>query len=160
MEEDNELASRIGLAWRELRRGASMGILQGLLQGETGLDLGQLDTLEHLVHGEGFRMSELADAMRVDASTATRAVQRLVDAGFAERSPDPADARCVLVRATRLGVDRYEELATSRRASMVEMIAGMSLTDRRNLAEGMERLVASLDAFVGTHSSLRRAIAS
>jgi DNA-binding MarR family transcriptional regulator len=160
MEEDVELARRIGLAWRDLRRGASMSALQGLLYGETGLDLGQLDTLEHLVQIDGQRMSDLADSMRVDASTATRAVQRLVDAGYAERSPDPADARCVLVRATDLGRARHEELIASRRASMVEMIARIPLQDRRHLADGMEQLVDALDAFVATKTNVRDAIAS
>jgi DNA-binding MarR family transcriptional regulator len=160
MEEEVELARRIGLAWRDLRRGASMSVLQGLLYGETGLDLGQLDTLEHLTHVDGQRMSDLAEAMRVDASTATRAVQRLVDAGFAERSPDPVDARCVLVRATALGRRRHEELTASRRASMVEMIAGIELQERRNLADGMEQLVAALDAFVEAKTNLKRAVAS
>jgi DNA-binding MarR family transcriptional regulator len=146
--EDSELAGRIGLAWKELRRGASMSTLQTMLQGEIGLDLGQLDTLEHLVLGGDCRMSELADAMRVDASTATRAVARLVDTGLAERAHDPRDARCVKVAATAAGIRRYEELAASRRASIIEMVAGMSLADRRKLAEGMETLVAALDAFV------------
>lgn len=153
MDEDVELARRIGLAWRDLRRGASMAVLQSLLYGETGLDLGQLDTLEHLVHGDGQRMSDLADALRVDASTATRAVQRLVDAGFAERSPDPGDARCVIVRATRLGRSRHEELIASRRASLVEMISPIPVADRRSLAHGMEQLVAALDAFVEARTS-------
>ena len=146
--EDVELAKRIGLAWRDLRRGASMGVLQSLIYGETGLDLGQLDTLEHLTQVDGQRMSELAEAMRVDASTATRAVQRLVDAGYAERSPHPADARCVVVRATAEGRARHEELIANRRASMVEMIAAIPVETRRNLADGMEELVAALDAFV------------
>lgn len=148
MDEDVELAKRIGLAWRDLRRGASMGVFLGLLYGETGLDLGQLDTLEHLSQVDGQRMSELAEAMRVDASTATRAVQRLVDAGFAERSPHPADARCVVVRATPAGRARHEELIAMRRASMVEMIDDIPIETRRHLAVGMEALVAALDAFV------------
>jgi len=146
--EDSELAGRIGLAWRELRRGASMSTLQTLLQGETGLDLGQLDTLEHLVLGGACRMSELAEVLRVDASTATRAVARLVDTGLAVRRTDARDARCVVVEASPDGVARYEELATSRRASMVEMIAHLPLADRRRLVDGMEQLVAALDAYV------------
>ena len=146
--DDVELAKRIGLAWRDLRRGASMGVFLGLLYGETGLDLGQMDTLEHLSQVDGQRMSELAEAMRVDASTATRAVQRLVDAGYAERSPHPVDARCVMVRATPAGRARHEELTASRRGSMVEMIADIPLDTRRHLADGMEALLAALDAFV------------
>jgi DNA-binding MarR family transcriptional regulator len=152
-DEDVELAKRIGLAWRDLRRGASMGVFLGLLYGETGLDLGQLDTLEHLTHVDGQRMSELAEAMRVDASTATRAVQRLEDAGYAERSPHPGDARCVVVRATAEGRARHEELIAMRRASMVEMIEDIPLDTRRHLAEGMEALVAALDAFVERRSA-------
>jgi DNA-binding MarR family transcriptional regulator len=147
-EDDVELAKRIGLAWRDLRRGASMGVFLGLLYGETGLDLGQMDTLEHLSQVDGQRMSELAEAMRVDASTATRAVQRLVDAGYAERAPHPVDARCVMVRATPAGRVRHEELTASRRASMVEMISDIPLDTRRHLADGMEALLAALDAFV------------
>ena len=146
--EDAELAGRIGLAWKELRRGASMSALQTILQGQMGLDLGQLDTLEHLVLGGDCRMSELAEAMRVDASTATRAVARLVDTGLAERADDPRDARCVKVAATDEGKRRYDDLAASRRESMMEMIAGMSLAERRSLADGMEALVAALDTFV------------
>jgi DNA-binding MarR family transcriptional regulator len=148
MDEDAELATRIGLAWRELRRGASMSILRDLLQGDVGLDLGQLDTLEHLVHSGTCRMRELADAMRVDASTATRAVDRLVDTGLAARSADPADARCVRVSATAAGIATYEELAASRLQSLVEMIAHLDTGERRQLAHGMEQLVAALDAFV------------
>jgi DNA-binding MarR family transcriptional regulator len=131
-----------------------MSTLQALLQGETGLDLGQLDTLEHLVLGGAWRMSDLAEAMRVDASTATRAIARLVDTGFAERSTDPADARCVQVAATPLGVARYDEVADGRRTKMVEMIEHMELDDRRRLAHGMEQLVAALDAWVAHKSDV------
>ncbi len=153
MDDDVELAKRIGLAWRDLRRGASMGVFLGLLYGETGLDLGQLDTLEHLSQVDGQRMSELAEAMRVDASTATRAVPRLVHAGYPERSTHPVDARCVVVRATPEGRVRHEELIAMRRASMVEMIEDIPVETRRHLADGMEALVAALDAFVARRTA-------
>ena len=44
-----------------------------------------MDTLDLLVQQPAWRMSELAEALRVDPSTATRAVQRLVRAGLADR---------------------------------------------------------------------------
>ncbi|MEA3018566.1 MAG: hypothetical protein QOI47_90 [Actinomycetota bacterium] len=143
-----DAASRIGLAWRELRRGASMTAFVDLLQGPTGLDLGQLDTLEHVVHGGRVRMSELADAMRVDASTATRAVQRLVEAKLARRAVDSADARCVLVEATPRGRSLHDDLRNRRLEAMVDILDGLDGGERIRLADGLEHLVAGLDRFV------------
>jgi DNA-binding MarR family transcriptional regulator len=150
---DDEVASRIGHAWRELRRGASMAVLRERMQGEIGLDLGQIDFLEHLVLGGAARMSDLAETLRVDASTATRAVQRLVDRGLAARAGDPRDARCVMVEPTADGRALHEELAASRQAAMRELLAGFTAAERRQLADGMERLVAALDEFVAERAT-------
>jgi DNA-binding MarR family transcriptional regulator len=161
MAEQRDPASRIGQAWRELRRGASMTAFVELLQGETGLDLGQLDTLEHIVLADRCRMSELAEAMRVDASTATRAVQRLVEAKLARRAVDTADARRVLVEATASGRALYEDLADRRRHAMLEILDDLALDERCRLADSLEHLVAGLDRFVERKTgATRRAAAS
>jgi DNA-binding MarR family transcriptional regulator len=146
-------AARIAHAWRELRRGAAMTALQERMKGEVGLDLGQRDTLEVLVSTDGCRMSELADALRVDASTATRAVARLVDAGLAERTSCATDARAVRVHATDEGRRLNTEMLESRRTGMDELLAGFTKAERRALADGMEKLVAALDAMVAASGS-------
>ena len=140
--------ARIAHAWRELRRGAAMSALQERMKGEVGLDLGQRDTLEVLVATDGCRMSELADALRVDASTATRAVARLVDAGLAERHACAEDARAVRVQATAEGRRLNAELLVNRRTGMDELLAGFTKAERRALADGMEKLVGALDRMV------------
>ena len=141
-------AARIARAWRELRRGAAMTALQERMAGEVGLDLGQRDTLDVLVATDGCRMSELADLLRIDASTATRAVARLVDAGLAERATCATDARAVRVHATAEGRRLNAELTENRRTGMDELLAGFTKAERRALADGMEKLVAALDAMV------------
>lgn len=146
MERDD--VARIAHAWRELRRGAAMTALRERMQGEIGLDLGQVDFLEHLVLGGTARMRDLAEACRVDASTATRAVQRLVDRGLAQRGIDDRDARCVHVSVTDAGRALYDEIVASRRQGMVELLASFSAAERRALADGMEQLVAALDEYV------------
>ena len=95
-----QLAVRIGLAWIEIRRGAAMGALQKHLfgSGDDALEQGQMDTLDLLAQQPSWRMSELAEALRVDPSTATRAVQRLVNVGLADRRPCDDDGRVVMVR--------------------------------------------------------------
>ena len=88
MAEWEEDAVRIGRAWRELRRGALSAEFRDRVYG-AGLDVGQADALELLVVGGGCRMAELAAALRVDASTATRAVlSRAVDEGLVRPDVD------------------------------------------------------------------------
>ena len=146
MAEDH--AARIAHAWRELRRGAAMTTLRERFAGEVGLDQGQIDFLEALVAAGTTRMRDLADALRVDASTATRAVQRLVDRGLAERRSDDRDARCVHVSPTRDGRALYDEIVASRRNGMVELLAELSPAEQRAIADAMEALVAALDRYV------------
>lgn len=147
LEEDLQLAIRVGLAWRELRRGALSAEFRERVYGD--LDLGQADALELLVLRGEIRMAELADALRVDASTATRAVRRLVDAGLALRTTATDDARGIVVAATARGRAAHEAVAERRRAAIVKMVSVFDLEERRSLADLMERLVGALDDFVG-----------
>ena len=148
------LTQAIGAHWRELRRGASMRpLLEHLFgHGPERLDLGQSDTLDVLVQGDGWRMCELADALRVDASTATRAVARLHDEGLVVRRPSATDGRVVVVDATPAGRRRHEVVARRRREAVSTMLADFSLDDRRRLATLLGRLVDALDRYAeGLH---------
>ena len=144
--DDDDMQGRIIVAWRELRRGASMLRLRTIVTGgPNGLDLGQLDTLELLVRRSRLRMSDLAEALRIDNSSATRAVARLVDAGLARREPSPGDARGVVVVATEAGAARWMELSERYRCAMSAMLAAFDAQEQVCLAGLLERLVISLD---------------
>jgi DNA-binding MarR family transcriptional regulator len=95
-------------------------------------------------------MSELADALRVDPSTATRAVQRLLKTGLAERHPYRGDGRVVMVSATETGRERYEAIARCRRASMDQILRTFDHEERLQMASLLERLVAAADEVAGT----------
>jgi DNA-binding MarR family transcriptional regulator len=90
-------------------------------------------------------MSELAEALRVDPSTATRAVHRLVRAGLADRGTGAADGRVVMVSATDDGRNRHAAIARRRRDSLARMLGEFNLDERRQLADLLDRLVAALD---------------
>jgi DNA-binding MarR family transcriptional regulator len=146
-DEERALNTRIGLAWKELRRGAAMAALRERLFGcgDDALEPGQYDTLELLVQRDAWRMSELAEALRVDASTATRAVQRLLRIGLADRRPHEDDGRVVMVSATPTGRTRFDAISSSRRAVMSRVMAEFDLEEREQLASLLERFVVSLD---------------
>ncbi len=58
-------------------------------------------------HVEPMTMHELAAALGVPLSTATRMVDSLVEAGYARRLPDPEDRRIVRVALTNSGKKLY-----------------------------------------------------
>ena len=149
MDAHEQDAVRIGRAWRELRRGGMSAEFRERVYGD-GLDVGQADALELLVLDGGCRMSELAAALRVDASTATRAVQRLVDAGYVERTAVPEDARGVTVVATDAGRTAHDQVAERRRAAIVTMTSVFDDREREALADLLERLVTALDDLVSS----------
>jgi len=149
---ERELAVRITASWKEMRRGAAMAALRDHLMGvgPDALESGQVDTLDLLVKRDAWRMSDLADALRVDPSTATRAVQRLVRVGLAERRASEEDGRVVMVTATTTGRERHRVIAQRRRALMADMLAAFEPDERRQLADLMDRFVAALDDIVST----------
>jgi DNA-binding MarR family transcriptional regulator len=149
VEEERLAALTIGTAWKELRRGAAMSILRDHMfgAGKDALEPGQVDTLDLLVQQDAWRMSDLAEALRVDPSTATRAVQRLERTGLASRAPSTDDGRVVMVSATPLGRRRHEAIDESRRVAMSTILGPFSPDERQELAALMHRLVESLDAF-------------
>jgi DNA-binding MarR family transcriptional regulator len=123
-------------------------------EGEDALDLGQVDTLDLLAQQGSCRMGDLAEVLRVDPSTATRAVDRLVEAGLADRRRSDEDARVVVVVLTGNGRALHDALTQRRRAAMNRILAGFSDGERRELADLLERLVAGVDSFVATEAAL------
>ncbi|HEY0520386.1 MAG TPA: MarR family transcriptional regulator, partial [Ilumatobacteraceae bacterium] len=111
-----ELAVRIGASWVHIRRGAAMGALRDYLlgTGDEALEQGQMDSLDLLARQPLWRMSDLAEALRVDPSTATRAVQRLVGSGLATRSSNGDDGRVVMVEITDAGRSRHADVNVRR----------------------------------------------
>lgn len=144
-------AARIAAAWRQLRRGASLLELRRRMYGGGSgepLDVALGDALDVVIENEPIRMGDLAEALRVDASTATRTVARLAEAGLVERVEAPADRRVVRIRATEQGRLRQEAMVESARAALEEILSTFADDERRQLADLLDRLVGSLDDFV------------
>jgi DNA-binding MarR family transcriptional regulator len=147
---DLEVAVRIGVAWRDLRRGASNAVVRDYFFGnEPGaIDPGQMDTLDVMVHQPSWRMSDLAEALHVDPSTATRAVQRLLKAELAERSSDLEDGRVVLVQVTAKGRRLHRDVEKRRGYVIAKLMSAFTVDERTDLADLMNRFVAELNELV------------
>jgi DNA-binding MarR family transcriptional regulator len=76
--------------------------------GKTGLKTTQYSLLSYVCKLGPIRPGELAREMKMQASTLTRNLKPLVDAGWLELGPGP-DARSRLVSATPAGRDKRQE---------------------------------------------------
>ena len=147
-----DLAVRIGLAWRELRRGAATSGLRDFLYGrdDESIEQGQMDTLDVLAQRPAWKMSELADALHVEPSTATRAVERLVKAGMAERQAGVDDGRVVRVLITPSGRCMHETVVKRRTELLTFILKSYRRSELPVFADMLERMVAAVDEFVAS----------
>lgn len=96
------------------------------------------------VEREGpLRLSALAVALHLDASTVSRQVRTLEERGLLERTTDPGDGRANLVALTSPGRRCLEDGATRRRDLIADRLADWSDKDRAALHLMMQRLSAS-----------------
>ncbi|RBO87463.1 MarR family winged helix-turn-helix transcriptional regulator [Nocardia puris] len=87
---------------------------------------------------------QLAERLGLSPSATTRAVDRLVTLGLAERVPDAADRRRVLVHHTGRIPDGLAELLGAVQRPIAELIDGLNHTERAALAA---YFAAATDAF-------------
>ena len=90
-------------------------------------------------------MKHLAERLRIDPSSATRAVQRLVADGLAERYAADDDKRVVMVRISKEGRSRHAAVASRRSHVMALILSQFTLEERSDLAGLLERFVQALD---------------
>jgi len=145
---DEELRRRVGRAWRAMRRGAGAVRVREYFYDspESGsLDLALADALALICLQGPLRMGELADAMRITPASTTRAVNCLVEKGLVRRSRDDEDQRSIHVEATAEGHDRYAQISARVQSGLTLMLSEFSEDEQRQLAEYLERFVASID---------------
>jgi DNA-binding MarR family transcriptional regulator len=103
-------------------------------------------TLVRIAALDGARLSELAAALGIDVSTASRHVKRLVDAGYVDVATDPDDARARRYRPSPAGTDALCRVRDARRAHLARVLGGWDEDEVTRLAEGLDRLVDTLEA--------------
>ena len=76
----------------------------------------QARALKVVSEHDGVRLSDLAETLRIAPRSATEVADGLQERGLIERTPDPADRRAVLVRATEDGGRVRREIDAARAA--------------------------------------------
>ena len=134
-----ELVRRLERAWVDLVRSlAARSVL-------AGFDLGpaQYHALTYASEMAPVRMGELAAALRVAESTATRVVDRLVAEGLLQRLPDPTDRRTVRVALTGKGRGLLAKVRRRRSQTMAELLEALDALEREQLVHLFEKLAGA-----------------
>ncbi len=121
---------------------------------EDTVTLPQFRTLVVLATHGTSGLKQLAQRLGVNASTALRAVDRLILAGLVDRRDNEHDRREVLIEVTAAGRALVEDVTDRRRAALAEIVAAMPDLGRPELVEALiafaaaagEPLVASVPA--------------
>src|SRR4051794_2832319 len=90
--------------------------------------------------GDGTRVSDLAEALRIAPRSATEVADSLEARGLVERAPDPADRRAVRLRATAAGRAIRDEVAVARAADAQAFFGRLAREDRATLARLLREL--------------------
>jgi DNA-binding MarR family transcriptional regulator len=123
---------------------AVVGIsVRSLADAMESLSLQQYRVLVLISSRGPLRSGALAAAIGVHPSTFTRAVDRLVAAGWVSREDNPDTRREVLIAPTEKALVLVGQVLDRRRAEFEAVLARMDTEDRASVREGFARFAAA-----------------
>ncbi len=118
-----------------------------------GLEPGDVDTLDQIATTGDSQMSDIASGLRVDPSTATQAVERLVQKGLVTRRSEPNDKRVTLVSFTAAGLEVLTEARERRTALATRLLARFSQEDQETIGRLWPMLADAISAELATEDN-------
>lgn len=114
--------------------------------GGHGLRLPQYAVLAALHDFGALAPHELATRLHTDRSHISTYLEALVDRGYVQRIPDPADRRRQTVTLTSHGATAFAELQAAAAASQDGLLDDLSAAEQHTLRTLLTRVITSADA--------------
>lgn len=103
----------------------------------TGLSRAQWQVLAHVQRREGAKQACLAEMMDIEPITLTRLLDRMEEAGWVERRPDPGDRRARLLYLTDKARPKLAEMRLLAQEIYEEILHGLSPEGRETLMQAL-----------------------
>lgn len=116
------------------------------------LSVSQFYALAALITRGPMTLNELAADVGLEKSSASRAVDGLVEAGYLSRQPHPESRRAVRLEATRAGRALYDRIEAASIAEEEQLLADLSPTLRREVTGVLRRLAGAARARLADRS--------
>ena len=125
----------------------------GRLREEFATTLPRFDFLSQLERNPaGLRMNEVSKRMMVTGGNVTRIADQLLAEGLITRTVAPEDRRAAIVKLSVAGRRAFAEMAREHEGWIVEMFAGLGVTDRDRLYAILAKLKRHLNALESDHA--------
>ena len=108
------------------------------------LSRAQWQLLVHLSRHEGINQSGLAEILEIENITVGRLVDRMEEAGWVERRPDPGDRRARLLYTTEKVAPVMERMRELAEATRNEALAGLAPAQRDALIDTLIQVRGNL----------------
>jgi DNA-binding MarR family transcriptional regulator len=118
---------------------------QSVAQLDERVTLPQLRVLVVIASRGPQNLAAVAQGLGVHSSNATRACDKLVEAGLLDRSDDPADRRNLILRLTASGEELVETMNKARRASIAGILERVPVHRREHLTAALLEFVDAAD---------------
>ena len=122
-----------------------------------GLTRAQCRTLGYLARNEGINQAGLADLLEIRPMTLGRQIDRMEEAGWLERRPDPADRRARRLYLTGKARPILGRVLTVANVTRDEALASLSATEAEQLIDLLVRVHETLSERVPGTSNVRSA---
>lgn len=119
------------------------------LRDEQGLTLGQFEFLETIDRIPGCRVLDIVAEIAITVGAVSKAVDRLVAAGWCVREPHPQDRRSSVLRLTPAGEKTLAAARPVVERELATLTAAIPEDDMKQVAATMATLRAALEA--GAH---------
>ena len=106
----------------------------------TGLSMPQFSILMQLHYKGPCGMSEISERFDVSAAAASQLVDKLVQAGYIERTEDPHDRRAKLLKLSTNGAKLVDDGIQERYRWMDDLASKLSATDQTKVSEALSLL--------------------
>ncbi len=103
----------------------------------TGLSMPQFSILMQLHHKGPCGLSEVSDRFDITAAAASQLVDKLVHAGYLERTEDPSDRRAKLLTLSTKGEELIGQGTEERYRWMDDLAATLSAEDQKKVSEAL-----------------------
>ncbi len=106
----------------------------------TGLSMPQFSILMQLHYKGPCGMSEISERFDVTAAAASQLVDKLVQAGYIERTEDPSDRRAKLLKLSTKGAKLVDDGIQERYRWMDDLASKLSAADQTKISEALSIL--------------------
>jgi DNA-binding MarR family transcriptional regulator len=106
----------------------------------TGLSMPQISILMQLHHKGPCGMSEISNRFDISAPAASQLVDKLVHAGYLERTEDPIDRRAKLLTLSAKGEELVQQGTEERYRWMDDLTSKLSAEERTKVVEALNIL--------------------